>query len=648
MNQLNNRIHGEMDQTDSGSTCSSDAYAPAIERILTPEDDANSASTASPLKEAVPAAGRMISAVSSVSPTNNTHGTSQYNMEGSVVKLRSSIRCTDHFTLKAPSSTVRFRDTDFKVYGQRASQMLLEDKGDGELMASSAKDGSFGVSAVRFWYCLVAVLMTGFLFIFCLQCLLLLFLSMCIDSGLTSKSDFEFGQFFGSLLSLPLWIYGLASAMAIASSFITDTWNGSNFIRSITSWRSVHASWITFFVFLGVPLIVMITTLFVGSDEWWQITALVWFSFVFAFYCVFAVSAVVFEVRGSLELMRHNFIYKETKTKGVFPLLKCMILNRFINRYSGIVQRQYTLQDSEKLSNTTDLKSRKADHEKMGLATKFTLWLCDRPFGLYTTIDEPKRLYNIDEVRDAAPFVTSNTWTLDKLYFRDRSRLFIAVVSGPSAMTQAQVTSSFICAALGLMLAIITVTSLLVWLDASPIAIGLISMLLILCTLPNFQSIYESYGLFKDIKARHEKDVELGKPRESEAVYKIWEDFRVTQPSNNLCWVLFFLEIKFCFFYPLIALFMVGNSPIAFLFLFSGLITGARIYCNPVNIIAELGPLDQFLDEDNDSGPYGHWRDRARMNLILSKITQGRRRDLWIYCFGTIVILFCAIFLGKS
>lgn len=64
-----------------------------------------------------------------------------------------------------------------------------------------------------------------------------------------------------------------------------------------------------------------------------------------------------------------------------------------------------------------------------GLLSRLTVLLAK--CGLfYDTLDEPQRKYTVDEARGYAPFVTSHSWGLEKMYCRNRKSNLVAVVDG--------------------------------------------------------------------------------------------------------------------------------------------------------------------------------------------------------------------------
>ena len=144
----------------------------------------------------------------------------------------------------------------------------------------------------------------GFLLIFCLQVLLFLFVSLVMEGGLSSKQNLNIFHLLGCILSIPVFVYGLASTLVrlsvcmhahvlftymlslvsksshfisslyqpslsvyisppqtMCSEFVMDTWNGHVFFRSIVRWSAVAIDWYNFFAFLGMLILNLLVLL---------------------------------------------------------------------------------------------------------------------------------------------------------------------------------------------------------------------------------------------------------------------------------------------------------------------------------------------------------------------------------------------------
>lgn len=263
---------------------------------------------------------------------------------------------------------------------------------------------------LRAWYALVTVLMMGFLLIFCLQVLLFLFVSLVMEGGLSSQQSLNVFHLLGTILSIPVFVYGLASGLTMASEFVMDTWQGHTFFRTILRWSAVFIDWYSFVAFLGIPICVMIYEMFV-SEHFWERTALTWFACVAFTYCLFCLGVFVFEIWGALELLSHHPDYAliDLNCRSVGKFLKRAILLRQLHGYCGVRHRTFFIEGGQALPTPNDSydTSEAADHEYSSESTswysRFTQRMSDEWFPEYPT---PKRQFNVEDVLDREVFVT--------------------------------------------------------------------------------------------------------------------------------------------------------------------------------------------------------------------------------------------------
>ena len=598
-------------------------------------------------------------------------GTSTKNGGNTAYKAKSNFN--DHFSLEAPSDQVRFRKCAVRVFssGTQQFQIVHEEENDsptGEesLKAKVTSDGSSGLSFLRACYTLVSVLMMGFLLIFCIQVLLFLFVSLAQKGGLTSKQNLNWFALMGSILSIPIFVYGLASALTMATEFVLDTWQGNQFFRSVLKVSVVAIDWFYFLFYLGIPFTVMITQMFT-NDHWWEVTALTWFKCITFTFCIFCLVVFIIEIWGALELLAHHPDYALTDMhiKNVGVLLKRAILLRQLHGYSGVRHRTFLIEGTKAYpsSNVSYEQSELADTEhvktSISLYTRFTQWLPDRWFYEY---DHIKRQFNIEDVLDRTVFVTDSTWNLEKLFCRRQEARSVLVVNGPSRITPAQTISSFACSIVGNLFIILLVAAVLKWGGLSVGAVIFLTLVFIGCNYEAYYRIYVMWDTYRDtLKRREATNTEISDEAESEAIYQVTETYRVTRPSELICWILFGLEIGGLFVFPFAMLCSVGNQPIAILFAILGFFSGCRHYFNAPVVLSELGSLDlldgQFIQGRRSSydvvdtrSPMEiaeeDWREKNRLSKIVGRISQGGRRDTWVGVIGMFVFIFLFLFLS--
>jgi hypothetical protein len=576
----------------------------------------------------------------------------------------------DHFTLPIPSSVIRYRESHSaaRVIEGQNSQFVLEETYDAKedkhgVSIRKIHNSSEGVKVLRLSYAIVTAFWTGFLFIFCLQILLFLVLDLAIEVGATSQQqDANIGAALGVIFSIVPFVYGLASSLVIAGAFIVDTWRGHFLIRNFTlrGWSPVVVEWIFFAFFLGLPLLVMGVTLLAQIDIWWTITSLFWFSTVAAFFVIFTANVIFYEMRACWEVTRNRY---DDDIDSYFELITKSILLRQVSRYSGRKTVKSlcmgSIQDTEAtdkgMSGRNVLESTKT--EQLDLKARITNWKFFTTLGLYQKLETPERVYSVDDARDVRPYVTSYTWSLEKIFCRAQDSRYIAIVKGPGAVTRAQMRSSFICSLIGNFLIFLIILALLVWVQLDAATTCFLLAVAFLVFLPGFRTTYRLFGVTKELvlartnaKNRNDDDEaesgEMDSPivltAESEGLYQYIETYRVNRATNRMCWIMFSLEVTFFFVWPLVSLLVVENYPLAGLFLIVAGITGVRYYVNAAIVLEETGHMD-LVDGQTE---HELWKNQSRLNEIVGNITRGRSRGAWMSILGGFGFIFVALFAG--
>lgn len=95
----------------------------------------------------------------------------------------------DHFNLSHPSSTVKFVEKEAILFVDNFEQVIMEKKeGEDYITAKQVSITSPGLIGTRLAYTVVAFLMAGIVFVFCVQIIFFLFLGLVIDTGETNYS----------------------------------------------------------------------------------------------------------------------------------------------------------------------------------------------------------------------------------------------------------------------------------------------------------------------------------------------------------------------------------------------------------------------------------------------------------------------------
>ena len=233
----------------------------------------------------------------------------------------------DHFTLSIPSSVVRYRNSRgaARVIEGNEFQFVLEESYNketdrDEITIRRIQDSNEGLRLLRLTYTIVTAFWTGFLFVFCMQLLLFLFLDLAIQLGITDQQDAKGPAAAGAILGIIPLVHGLSAGMVIAGAFVMDTFRGHRLVRnfSFKKLSTLVVEWIFFAFFLGFPLLLMCFTLLSGTDDWWAITGVFWVSCIAFFFVLFTINVVFYEVRACMEVMRNRFNGMYATTRSVF------------------------------------------------------------------------------------------------------------------------------------------------------------------------------------------------------------------------------------------------------------------------------------------------------------------------------------------
>jgi len=571
-----------------------------------------------------------------------THLTPNLNAGGEVKEDKGLIK--DHFTLSNPTSTFTIANKTTHVLVNGTTQITLENCGE-SIKAKQTSAGTAALNLIRGSYTLVAVLMSGFLFVFCCQFIGFLFMGLAIQSGTTSKQEaFRFFTVTGTFFSIPTVVIGLAGTMNLASSFVLDTWRGHCFTKSIISVQSVLTDWITFFVFFLIPITVGTVSLYAKSDIWWEITSMTWFFCVFAYYLLFAGAVTYYEVKGAYEMVRYseknNEYYQEkslSSTEEFFDVIKRVVLLRQVDIFAGVMSIScYDHSDAIQHSCYINDPERK---RHVGFLSKIKLML--QKVELYEPIDPPERIFDIDEVRERYPIVTNYTWGLEQIYLRNRKDHFIAIVRGKNRITHSQAQSSFVCAILGQTLTLLSIISFMVWLESSSYFIVLVIILFTIFTWNRFGTSYGLRELYGEISLNAPRSTD-----ETDLMFYVNEQYRITKPTPKFCWFLLCVEIALFVIYPIISLFVSRNFNVGLVFLVIAIPTAARRYISAPVCFRAHGSIDGIEKNNKQIGKDEEWREKHRLSNIVCDISQGRNNNFWIGVFAVVLLLCCFLFMA--
>ena len=378
---------------------------------------------------------------------------------------------------------------------------------------------------------------------------------------------------------------------------------------------------------------------------------LTWFSTVIIFWAYFAGSVIYYELQACLYLISEADDKVKEQNMGFLAKVKTAIVFGMQNRLSGTKKELYMVNGNVSLPENGNYTDSNIEPYlvKRSILSRMTSWKIMSCF--YKPLDEPKRIWTIAEVQGNVPFITKHSWSLEKLFCSAGFSSSIPVVAGPSAVTRKQALSSFICAIIGNLLFFLLVVGLMVWMGLAGAGLIIVIVLLLLCCIPRTKSTLRLRRIYNDLASdsgNDSEDEEDGGDKDeavSAAIYQIWEEWRVTAPTEAFAWIVIAAEVILFYLWPLIHLCVLRNAPSASLFACLGLFAAVRHYLNPSIIIEDIGSFGSIGlkegEEHTHKGLFGvqstkEWEAKSRLAQVVS-IGTDRSRKFWNLVFGLLV-----------
>jgi len=614
-----------------------------------------------------------------------------------------SLKIRDHFSLRTRGSRITFADTNtvHLVFADGNDQYVIEDDFDDDgkeefEQIKLIKNTSTGLALLRCTYTLVCLFWTGFLLVCSLQLLVYLVLDLLIETGATQKEGGIPIVGIGTFLAFPLYLIGLSNVMVIAGSYVSDTWNGQELFKEFAfgmKEAKVKTEWIAFLIFVGLPVTVMCGTIFAGREDWWEITSLSWFYLIGFFFIVYAITLIATSVRDSFIVTRN---WKDILDDGIvnqsadfWETLSQAIQTRNHHVFSGLLTFSYITEGSISSSgNHQSLRHFEEEQTKpdRSVWTRFvSLRIMDFFFEDVTeamssqgynvqnigevmndhTLENKKgvELFDMDDIQGNRPFLTRDTWSLEKIFCRDTKSRYVVVHDGPDAVTRAQIHSSVACFVIGNSLGLAVFAAFLHWFGASIMVITVATLLILVCQVSRLKFAMSLTSVLRKIKLRNEdyKD----KDGMSKGLFQVWRRFRVRQPRKNFCFLIFAMEVVFLFLWPLFTLYFIGNHKTCTVFLILGFIHFMRTYFDPAIVLEETNRMnyvdipdrpdsDELHTKWSNDLKYSpsHWTKQSRLSKIVNTVNRSKSVPFWknflsIFLF-TLVALFALAIATKN
>lgn len=566
----------------------------------------------------------------------------------------------DHFSLRQPSSTIKFRGARVHVYETSDEQILLEDRRSSGDFFGDDYDGdkrhprrhnitvkrvslsNFGVFILRMAYVVVSLFIFGLCLAFSFQIILSLFIQVAagVNESISSNWDFFNFQLLGVLLSTPVFLFGFSSLMVLATTFVSEAWTGGHLIRAVIGAPSLVKEVLFFVAFILVPALTFIIALLIDSKNPWKVTCAAWVISVLLLFCSFAFAIVWCEIVACFRLLSIHYEDDEGGKPSFFSSVKRSILLIQRQRFAGRQSEQYLVTDDcvPPDGGFTFSDNHKPTDVKKGIYARITQlgflsWFFD-------TVDPPTRLYSMEEVQDVMPFFTKYSWSLESVFCTGSRRRKIIAAKGPAALKPEQIMSSFACNVIGTSIIILTGVSYLLWVQRQNIRMILTFGILciVICLYPLVKSYKDMFQMYKDMKDKeiktidHQmyKDMNKGTGKrltmvdeetaegpgdgveeqqtgsvegmsERIVLFRLWEEARVSQPKAWVCYTAMVWEFLFLILLP--AIFLLNNQDFwsTAVFIVLGIFSFLRKYFDASAILCELGSMNT-IDVEIDPG----------------------------------------------
>jgi len=587
----------------------------------------------------------------------------------------------DHFSLRQRASRITLagaRPTKHLVWNDGDAQHILSDGFDADGKSDQSmkvlKDMSTGQGLLRASYTLVCLFFSGFLFVTCIQLLGYLILDMLIASQNDNDIHVRL-QAVGTALAFPFYIIGLTTILVTAGTFVMDTWNSSELLKRFVFDKltlgatsgATKVEWLTFIIYLGIPLVVLSASIYSGTVEWWEATSLAWFHCVSFSFVAFFITLLITENNDSFAVMETlSDILDDGKvnlTSNFFETLGTAIKVRQQHYFSATVNYTF-LSDcemTEKEMPETRSCFRVSLYSRIVSLRCFSCLFEEAEEGTKLTGGEAEIIpgykdgntlgvlqYDMEDVRDIHPFLTRGTWSLEKMFCREPRSRYVVVYDGPESLTQSQFGSTIVCFFVGYGLVFAVSSAFVFWLSES-FGVAAAAGAAILCL--NFTRIRAAYRFSADIwPLRHALKDEEGEV-DSKAVFQVWKKYRTVEPNGTLCFLILAAEVFFLFLCPFAALVSMGNYPSAAVFTLLAAMCLVRSYFDPAVILEATNNME-LVDRPDRGLEWSaafrrspkHWNKKSRLNSIVANVTRSQAIKFW----SVTLIFFLVILLGLA
>jgi hypothetical protein len=491
-------------------------------------------------------------------------------------------------------------------------------------------------------------------------------MDLVADLGLTEDQGRSYMKFIGTLLAIPVVLFGLCSVLTVAGFFVLETWNGFLFLHTVGSFNEIFIEWITLVAMLGAPLAAMIISLFARLDNWWAISFTTWFASMTIFFLLFVFVVIYNEIFAAWviiqELQRINNSNSQYTKAGLSQLFSFLC--------EAVTRRQYSLFGGK----TQRIRVSSHDEDVLEPSHNFcmrwyrnvTLSKCCGCF--FEHVDPPEKIFTIEEILGRRRFITRHNWSVEKILCSNRRTQNVAVVRGPSALKRSQIISSIVCVSVAVTAAVLLVLGFMVWLDKPAVTMVLFVLLVCCICFPRFLAIPRFLKAYSQIQKEKDDDFPGSSPQGldlDDGIYQAFETFRVSRPTKVFRVLLFTLNIGLFFIWPTVslinigenkspitechigisfdepshscsffAMLLLGNYKLLSLFILLGIWSYLRYFINPCILLQDLGTFEVIGKSDSQK-----WKVQSRISTIIMNVTRSPGTSIWMWSFLLIIVV---------
>lgn len=401
-------------------------------------------------------------------------------------------------------------------------------------------------------------------------------------------------------------------------------------------------------MYLGIPIVSFIVTLFMRMQNWWEVSLLIWFWSILVFWAFWSACEFCLEVSACIQLIEED----DGSSLIADDPLEAKVKYWFNKAGKACVKTmRYRLSGKHHYYKKVDA-TRSAALSQNKCTSCVGCLFCSEDFaaeGLYSFVankkwnpcfqqTQPERLSTSSEMVGNTYYVTRHSWSLEKLFCRSGGiHSAIPITQGESSITEAQINSNIVCNLMGNVVLVMLAAGIVVWLDLSD------SVKAIVITVALIAFIWVGFATRRLFIVRN--DVVNN---DSITVFRRWEVYRHSVPKVRFIQVMVLAQICLFYLVPLIYL-AVENPPSAALFSFLGAFSFMRHWLNPRILLMGNEKKDYFRNTSgsNSKEQRKKWKKKSRLFHLVA-VGGDKARHFWTATYLMLVLFFVVVVLAAS